>query len=249
MKKAAFVFVTVICVLAITGCGQQEPKWAPHDSSRPKPAVISPADNFGQPPSDAIILFDGTDTSQWQHGNGEPVKWKVENGYMEVVKKTGDIFTKRSFGDCQLHIEWASPEQVNEKDAGQKRGNSGIFLMNNYEVQILDSYENATYADGQAAAFYGQYPPLVNASRKPGDWQSYDISFVRPRFKKNGKVARKGRITVFHNGVLVHNNVEILGETRTNQNIPHADSMPVSLQDHGNPIRFRNIWIRSLEQQ
>ncbi|MHC4595353.1 MAG: 3-keto-disaccharide hydrolase, partial [Planctomycetota bacterium] len=173
-------------------------------------------------------------------------------GYMEVVKKTGDIRTKRAFGNCQLHIEWATPRKVSPKEIGQKRGNSGVFFMGKYELQILDSYENETYADGQAASIYGQYPPLVNACREPGQWQSYDVSFLRPIFNKKGKCIRPARITVFHNGVVVQNNVEIKGSTAHKKKAkysPHADKLPLGLQDHNNPMRFRNIWIRELPEQ
>jgi hypothetical protein len=177
---------------------------------------------------------------------------RANRGYMEVVKKTGDIRTKKAFGNCQLHIEWATPGKVSTKEIGQKRGNSGVFFMGIYELQILDSYENETYADGQAASIYGQYPPLVNACREPGQWQSYDVSFLRPIFNKKGKCIRPARITVFHNGVVVQNNVEIKGSTAHKKKAkysPHADKLPLGLQDHNNPMRFRNIWIRELPEQ
>ncbi|MEW5900336.1 MAG: DUF1080 domain-containing protein [Acidobacteriota bacterium] len=198
-------------------------------------------------PSDAVVLFDGKDLSQWEDGKAGPAKWKVESGYMEVVAKTGSIRTKRGFGDCQLHVEWATPAAVSGE--GQGRGNSGVFLMDIYEVQVLDSYENQTYADGMAAAIYGQYPPLVNACRKPGEWQSFDINFHRPRFDAEGKAVSPARMTVFHNGVLVHDNVELTGPTAHKARPPykaHADKLPISLQDHGNPTRYRNIWLREL---
>lgn len=225
-------------------------KWAIHDLNRPLPPVVDPGP-AGPPvpaPSDAVVLFDGKDLSLWEDGKGDPAKWKVENGYMEVVAKTGSIRTKRGFGDCQLHIEWATPSAVSGE--GQERGNSGVFLMDTYEVQVLDSYNNRTYADGQAASIYGQYPPLVNASRKPGEWQTYDIVFHAPRFGADGKLVEPARMTVFHNAVLVHDNDELTGPTAHKARPPYkaaADKLPLSLQDHGNPVRYRNIWLRELE--
>jgi hypothetical protein len=225
-------------------------KWAIHDLNRPLPPVVDPGP-AGPPvpaPSDAVVLFDGKDLSLWEDGKGDPAKWKVENGYMEVVAKTGSIRTKRGFGDCQLHIEWATPSAVSGES--QERGNSGVFLMDTYEVQVLDSYNNRTYADGQAASIYGQYPPLVNASRKPGEWQTYDIVFHAPRFGADGKLVEPARMTVFHNAVLVHDNDELTGPTAHKARPPYkaaADKLPLSLQDHGNPVRYRNIWLRELE--
>jgi hypothetical protein len=224
-------------------------KWAIHDLDRPVPPVVDPGP-AGPPmpaPADAVILFDGKDLSKWEDGKGGLAGWKVENGYAEVVAKTGSIRTKKGFGDCQLHIEWAAPVEV--KGESQERGNSGVFLMDIYEVQVLDSYNNRTYADGQAAAVYGQYPPLVNACRKPGEWQSYDIVFRRPHFDAAGKLLQPARMTVFHNGVLVQDNVELTGPTAHKARPgykPHADKLSLSLQDHGNPVRYRNIWIREL---
>jgi hypothetical protein len=225
-------------------------KWAIHDLNRPLPPVVDPG-AAGPPvaaPSDAVILFDGKDLTQWEDGQGGPARWKVEGGFMEVVAKTGSIRTKKGFGDCQLHVEWATPAIV--LGEGQERGNSGVFLMDTYEIQVLDSYGNRTYADGQAAAIYGQYPPLVNASRKPGEWQTYDIVFRRPRFGPDGKLIEPARLTVLHNGVLVHDNDELTGPTAHKARPPykaHADRLPISLQDHGNPVRYRNIWLRELE--
>jgi hypothetical protein len=212
------------------------------------PGTASGQDQPGRPPSDAIVLFDGKDLSEWQGANGTQAKWKVENGYMEVVRGTFGISTRQGFGDCQLHVEFRTPFPATGE--GQGRGNSGVFLMSKYEVQVLDSYENKTYPDGQAAAVYGQYPPLVNASRPPGQWQSYDIIFRRPRFDKDGKLLNPARLTVLHNGVLVQDNVELTGPTGHHERPPyqpHADRLPISLQDHGNPVRYRNIWLRDLE--
>ena len=229
---------------------QQVEKWKVHDPERPMPPVVDPGPD-GEPvpaPADAVILFDGRDLSQWTDGKGQSARWKVENGYMEVVAKTGAIRTKRSFGDCQLHVEWASPVVV--KGEGQGRGNSGVFLMNIYEVQVLDCYNNKTYADGMTAALYAQYPPLVNACRPPGKWQTYDIIFHRPRFDSDGQVTSPARFTVFHNNILVHDNAVLIGPTTHKARPPykaHPYRLPVSLQDHGNPVRFRNIWIRELE--
>lgn len=212
-----------------------------HDPARPRPPVVTPASAPGGAPSDAIVLFDGKDLSHWT-----PAKWKVENGYMEVVPHAGDIATKEKFGDVQLHIEWATPAEV--KGNSQGRGNSGVFLQSRYEVQVLDSFENPTYADGQAAAIYGQWPPLVNASRKPGQWQTYDIIFEAPRFDGE-KLLKPAYITVFHNGVLVQNHREVMGPTQHRQlakYVPQPAEDSLKLQDHGNPVRYRNIWIRRL---
>jgi hypothetical protein len=254
----AFVLLLIpglLAALAAKGANQEvDPKaelqrWAIHDPARPMPRVVDPGP-AGPPaavPSDAVVLFDGKDLSAWEDGKGEPAKWKVEAGYMEVVAKTGSIRSKHGFGDCQLHVEWATPAVV--KGESQERGNSGVFLMDMYEVQVLDSFENKTYADGTAAAIYGQYPPLVNACRRPGEWQTYDIVFRRPRFDAEGKLLRPARMTVFHNGVVVHDNVELTGPTAHKARPPykaHADKLPISLQDHGNPTRFRNIWLREL---
>lgn len=257
-----FTIVLLSVVLAMVGFSQAdeastlaqtqpEPlKWKIHDPDRPMPPVVNPGP-AGDPvpaPADAVILFDGQDLSHWTHNKGQAARWKVENGYMEVVKKTGAILTKQKFGDCQLHVEWAAP--VPATGESQDRGNSGVFLMNIYEVQILDCYNNKTYADGMTAALYGQYPPAVNACRPPGEWQTYDIVFHRPRFDKEGALISPARLTVFHNNILVHDNAVLTGPTAHKQRPPykaHADKLPLSLQEHGNPIRFRNIWVRELE--
>jgi hypothetical protein len=225
-------------------------RWGIHDESRPMPPVVDPGP-AGAPvpvPSDATVLFDGKDLSQWTTTKGAPAAWLVRDGYMEVVKGAGSIKTTRAFGDCQLHVEWMSP--VVPTGSGQDRGNSGVFLMERYEVQILDSYESRTYADGMVAALYGQFPPLVNAARKPGEWQTYDIVFRAPRFDENGTPVAPARMTVIHNGVLVHDTQELTGPTAHKARPPykaHADRLPISLQDHSHPVRFRNIWIRELE--
>jgi len=271
--KSATTKITVCLLVAVLGValasapvaegppsqGRGLISWRVHDRERPWPPVVTPPQQFGQPPSDAIILFDGKDTSQWEidRQEGSDIKWKIENGYMEIAKKAGGIRTKKSFGSCQLHIEWWVPADVDPKVTDQSRSNSGVFLMGRYEIQVLDSYtadnykDNRTYADGQASGIYGQYPPLVNACRKGGEWQSYDISFLRPLFDDKGSCIRKARVTVIHNGVVVHNNVELQGATAHKaiaKYSPHGQA-PISLQDHGNPVRFRNIWIRELPEQ
>ena len=206
----------------------------------PKPKVITPGE-AGSPPSDAIVLFSGKDLSAFEGGD----KRLVKDGVATV--HGGGITSKQSFGDCQLHVEWASPAEV--KGDGQGRGNSGIYLQGRYEVQILDSYNNETYYDGQAGSLYKQWPPLVNASRKPGEWQTYDIIFTAPRFDKDGKLSKPGYVTVLHNGVLIQNHAELQGSTawdKPPEYSAHPLKQPFSIQDHGNPVRFRNIWIREL---
>jgi Domain of Unknown Function (DUF1080) len=248
-RPSSFPIAAAGIVLAAGLLAAQIP-WAVHDSARPQPPVVTPGP-AGPPvpaPSDAVILFDGRDLSGWTDAKGQPVKWKVENGYFEVVAKGGDIRTAKGFGDCQLHVEWMAPAPA--KGADQDRGNSGVFLMGLYEVQVLDCYVNRTYADGMTAALYGQHPPLVNACRPPGEWQTYDIVFHRPRFDKDGAVLTPARMTVFHNGLLVHDNDVLTGPTAHKARPPykmHDDRLPIGLQDHGHPVRFRNIWLRELE--
>lgn len=230
---------------------QAPARWKPHDMNRPRPPIVKPAPQKLPlaPPADALVLFDGKDLSQWRSQDGSPAKWIAREGYMESVKGSGYVFTRQTFGDVQLHIEWAAPVPAMGKSQG--RGNSGVFLMGLYEIQVLDSYENDTYPDGQAAAVYGQYPPLVNASLPPGEWQSYDIFFRRDRYNADGKLVQPARVTVLHNGILVQDNVEIWGPTNWLQHSPykpHPDKLPLSLQDHGNPVRYRNIWLRELPE-
>ncbi len=225
-----------------------------HDPARPHPPVVTPASEPGGPPSDAIVLFDGHDLSKW---NGHPstithggaagsAEWKVENGYTEVIPGTGDISTKEKFGDCQLHIEWASPVEI--KGTSQNRGNSGVILQGRYEIQVLDSYENPTYADGQAGAVYGQWPPLANPTRKPGEWQTYDIVFEAPRMDGD-KLLKPAYFTVFLNGVLMQNHQASMGPMVYRQ-VAHYSAQPAEdslvLQNHNSKVRFRNIWIRRL---
>lgn len=192
-------------------------------------------------------MSEGGDLSEWRSGDSAAARWTLARGYVEVAPGTGSLVTRRAFGDVQLHLEFATPPALGE---GQERGNSGVFLMGRYEVQILDSYDNMTYADGQAAAIFGQAPPLVNVSRPPGEWQTFDIVFRRPRFNADGSVAQPARMTVLHNGVLVQDNVTLMGQTAY-MAVPryerHADRLPIALQDHGNRMRFRNVWVRNLE--
>lgn len=222
-------------------------EWPVHSMDRPRPPVVQPgpAGPPSPPPSDAIVLLDSTGLTAWERQEGGAAGWRVADGYVEVVDGTGSIATRRAFGDVQLHVEWATPAPA--RGEGQERGNSGVFLMGLYEIQVLDSYRNDTYPDGQAAALYGQTPPLVNASRPPGEWQTYDIVFRRPHFAADGSVVRPAYVTVLHNGVLVHDYVAFTGRTvhaRAAVYEPHADRLPLVLQDHGNPVRYRNIWVR-----
>jgi hypothetical protein len=216
---------------------------------RPKPPVeVAPAQRLpvAAPPG-ALVLFDGRDLAWWEKGDGSAAPWRLVDGAMEVVPNSGGIRTRVAFGDVRLHIEWASPSPA--RGAGQDRGNSGVFLMGTYEVQVLDSYGSDTYADGQAASIYGQFPPRVNVSRPPGEWQSYDIEFRRPRFDSTGVLVSPARMTVRHNGVLVHDDVALLGPTSNGRRAPyeaHADALPISLQDHGHRVRFRNVWVQPL---
>ncbi|MCJ7588319.1 MAG: DUF1080 domain-containing protein [Candidatus Aminicenantes bacterium] len=248
LRILALAGLLLLGALARAGSdGRQD--WGIHDMNRPVPPVVDPGP-AGPPapaPSDAVVLFDGKDLAQWEDMKGNPAGWKISDGFMEVVAKTGSIRTRKGFGDCQLHVEWATPAVVSGE--GQGRGNSGVFLMDSYEVQVMDSYNNRTYADGQAAAIYGQFPPLVNACRPPGEWQSYDIVFRAPRFGPDGSLLKPARMTVHHNGFLVHDNAELTGPTAHKARPPykaHPDKLPLSLQDHGNPTRYRNIWLREL---
>ncbi len=206
-----------------------------------KPPIIKPGDTAASPPSDATVLFNGRDLNNWKNGGN----WPVTDGVMSSGK--GMITSKEEFGDCQLHIEWASPTEV--KGSGQGRGNSGLFMMGKYEIQILDSYDNETYFDGQAGAIYKQTPPMVNVMRAPGQWNTYDVFWTGPRFNDDGSLKSPAYVTLLHNGVLLLNHFELLGDTPFNRPPKyeaHADKGPISLQDHGNPVRFRNIWVRPL---
>ena len=223
-------------------------KWHVHDGECPQPTVVTPGEKAGDAPSDAIVLFDGKDLSKWKmEKDGSEAKWKVEDGYAEVVPKTGYIVTKDEFGpDFQLHLEFATPNPPSGDSQG--RGNSGCFLFGRYEIQILDSYQNPTYADGGATAIYGYMPPQVNASRPPGVWQTYDILVEGPRFT-DGKLAKPLVVTVLHNGIVTQNHTALIGETphrKVGEYHAHPEKGPLKLQDHGNPMRFRNIWIREM---
>jgi hypothetical protein len=255
MTSRAACAAAAVLALGMPSARAQSPHdWPVHDLERPQPRIVTPGtfstpDAPGTPPSDAIVLFDGGDLSAFRSAkDGGPAPWTVENGYVEVVPKSGYIETTQAFGDIQLHVEFQTPTPPEGKS--QERGNSGIYIMGRYEVQVLDSYENATYPDGQAAALYGQYPPLVNASRPPGTWQVYDIAFEAPRFDAQGKAVKPARVTVFHNGVLVQHASEYTGPTGHKQRPPykaHAAKLPLRIQDHTNPVRFRNIWVRELQ--
>ena len=208
----------------------------------PEPVVVTPGAKDSLPPSDAIVLFSGKDLSSWENGE----KWTVDRG--DAVAGNGSLTSKQKFGDCQVHLEWSAP--VPAVGEGQGRGNSGMFLMGIYEIQILDSFKNKTYFDGQAGAIYKQTPPMVNAMRPPGEWNSYDVFWTRPRFAVDGSLESPAYITAVHNGVLILNHFELQGDTpyhRAPKYEKHEDRLPITLQDHGNPVRFRNIWVREIK--
>jgi hypothetical protein len=232
---SGFGLAALIAAGLATGEAQQPP------AASGEPKVIDP----GPPPSDAIVLFDGKDLSQWESASNGPAMWEVKDG-VATVNHTGYIHTKQAFGNCQLHVEWATPAEVSGD--GQGRGNSGVFMQSRYEIQVLDSYNNKTYFNGQAGAVYGEYAPLVNACRKPGEWQSYDIIYHAPVFALDGTLKQPATVTVLQNGVLVQDNVTITGSLvhGAPKYEPHAAKEPLALQDHGNPVRYRNIWIREL---
>jgi hypothetical protein len=264
--------ITVLAVTSLAGFGPQalaadkpaplgytdtpmlpSGQWHVHDPARPAPPVVTPGATFSDdapPPSDAIVLFDGHDLSHWLGDKGTP-GWKVRDGYMEVAPHSGYIHTKEDFGDCQLHLEWAEPAKV--AGASQERGNSGVFLQGIYEVQILDSYDNPTYPDGQCGALYGQSPPLANSCKKPGEWQAYDIIFEAARFGTDHQLIKPASVTVMQNGILLHHKQAFLGPTghkilaKYKKETPAR--APLALQDHGNPVRFRNIWIRNIAEE
>ncbi len=253
VRPHLFLTAAIIAAPLIT-LSQPDPNYLVHDRTRPQPAVVdagtfSSQEKAGIPPSDAIQLFNGEDLIKWAAMDGRPTGWVVRDGVMECKAGSGMIRTRRSFGDCQLHVEWASPNKANSK--GQGNGNSGVFFGNGrYEIQVLQSHDSPTYADGSAGSIYGQYPPLVNATRPAGEWQVYDIIWTAPRFKKNGKLKSKARVTVLHNGVLIQNNVELTGPNNWFERPPYSEhpvKLPISFQDHGNPVRFRNIWVRELD--
>lgn len=248
---AALLLIVLLTAPMRPVAAQEPTEWPQHSLTRPKPPMVNPGP--ARPPvpapSDAIVLFDGRSLDQWQstRPEGGPAPWRLVGSAFEIVPGSGGITTKRSFGDVQLHVEWRSPNPP--VGDGQDRGNSGVYLMGRYELQVLDSWENPVYADGQAAAIYGQFPPLVNASRPPGEWQSYDIVFRRPIFADDGRLAVPARMTVLHNGVLVQQEALLLGPTSHMVREPyvaHADALPIMLQEHGSAVQYRNIWVRPL---
>lgn len=240
LRRSALLPAAGLFAVGLFVFAQEKPKYKPNDMTRPRPPVVEPG-TAGSPPADAVVLFDGNNLDQWKAsgkkaGEDDGPKWKVENGYFEITPRGGGIETRRKdFGDAQFHFEWATPKEV--KGKGQGRGNSGIYLGGFSEIQVLDSFENDTYPDGQAGGLYGKFPPLVNASRKPGEWQTYDIVTQLAKTDAEGKVTRPARITVFHNGVLIHHATEFSGK---------FGPFGISLQDHGNPVRYRNIWVRKV---
>jgi 3-keto-disaccharide hydrolase len=265
--RSISAIIVAVGVLAVLTAQTQQPRpgdlgftdtpmlpglpWHVHDPARPYPAIVTPGATPGASPSDAVVLFDGKDLSKWaQHGPNNELtdpKWPVRDGYFETGAKTGSLYTRDSFGDVQLHVEWSSPVPVVGNSQG--RGNSGVLLMGLYEIQVLDMFDNVTYADGQAGAIYGQWPPLVSVPRKPGEWNTYDIVFEAPRFD-GGKLVKPAFQTVLWNGVIVHNRKEVMGpmiyRDVASYKTPHAAELPLMLQDHNNPVRYRNIWIRRL---
>ncbi len=272
---AAAALATALCAVPVSAQDKPEPKpqpappegytdtpiipgqiWHVHDKYRPRPALVKPADKLGDAPADAVVLFDGKSLDAWQtagkkqeDGTPKPAGWKVEDGAMVAVGGSGSIETREEFGDCQLHIEWSAPTEIKRKSQG--RGNSGVIIMGRYEVQVLDSFDNDTYPDGQAASIYGQYPPQVNATRKPGEWNVYDIIFEGPRFE-GSKLVKPAKVSVLHNGILVQHARELIGpmaHQQVNPYQPHPPQGRLLLQDHGDPVRFRNIWIRPLRTE
>jgi hypothetical protein len=244
--RAKLLILVLVSLMCLVGCSaveeDQEPIGTAHDMNAPRPPVVTPGKTPADPPSHAIVLFDGTDLSEWVNEDDGPPEWIVKEGYVQV-NETGIIKTKKEFGSCHLHIEWATPAEVEGR--GQGRGNSGVYFMSNYEVQVLDSYNNDTYPDGQAAAIYGRNAPLVNASRPPGEWQTYDIVFHRPVFE-NDKVVRRASFTV-QDHFKLQGGTHWINEHTVADYEPHPDKLPLVLQDHDNPIRFRNIWIVELD--
>ncbi|MCP5518096.1 MAG: DUF1080 domain-containing protein [Verrucomicrobiales bacterium] len=255
--RAIHPFPTPAAVLALLAGAMLPARCQPlplgHDRNRPLPPVVAPGhsstqDQAGSAPSDAVVLFAGGELSAWCAMDGTPTRWVVKDGAMECVPGSGYIRSQQCFGECQLHLEFATPTPP--EGSSQGRGNSGVFFGGaRYEIQVLDSHENKTYADGSCGSIYNQYPPQVNASRPPGQWQSYDILWSPPKFDAEGTLLAPARVTAFHNGVLIHHNAELVGGTGWLQRAPyqaHPEKLPLALQDHGNPVRYRNIWVREL---
>jgi len=240
------IFVIHFIILTISFAQTDEERSKATEVWEPVPPIVTPGEVHSAP-SDAIVLLSENEFSEWEHDDGSSSKWKFDKGILSVEKETGQIKTKRKFGDCQLHIEWRTPKEI--VGDGQGRGNSGIFLQGRYEVQVLDSYNNKTYSNGQAGSIYKQHIPLVNVCKPPGEWQTYDIIFKAPKFNDDGSLLAPGYITVIQNGVLVQNNVEIQGTTEwigKPKYTKHNSKESIALQDHGNPTSYRNIWIREL---
>ena len=243
-QRSVLFIISISCLLTVSILGQIKDPVAT-EVWDPTPRVVIPGQD-ASPPSDALILFDGKDGHQWSHADGSPIKWVISDGIMTVRPGTGPIFTKEKFGDCQLHIEWRAPEVI--EGEGQGRGNSGVFLQNRYEVQILDSYDNRTYSNGQAGSIYKQAIPLVNAMQPPGKWNTYDIIYKAPRFNDDGIMVAPAYVTVLHNGILIQDHFEVKGSTEyigLPKYIAHGDDV-IQLQDHANPVSYRQIWIRRL---
>lgn len=242
-KYTSLVFLALLTL----SCSAQITKPEVTEVWEPEPRVVTPGATNNAPPSDAIILYDGSTTDEWvRREDGTPIGWTSADGELTVMKGTGDIISKREFNSLQLHLEWRSPQVV--EGEGQGRGNSGVFFQERYEVQILDSYQNRTYSNGQAGAIYKQHPPLVNAMRPTSEWETYDIIFEAPVFNKDGMKVRSAYVTVIHNGIVIQNHTEIYGTTEyigMPKNIAHGPGS-IILQDHSNPVSYRNIWVREL---
>lgn len=244
------ILLMLFTVTTISCAQEQEMRPEETEVWEPVPPKVDPGGlHQATPPSDAVVLFDGNNFDHWETADGNQPEWNLEEDHMTVVGGSGGIQTKEGFGSVQLHIEWRSPKEI--EGEGQGRGNSGVFLQNRYEVQVLDSYENETYVNGMAGSIYKQHIPMANAAREPGEWQSYDIVYIAPVFDDNGNVESPARITLFWNGILVHHDVELEGGTvyiGEPSYEAHQDKAPLSLQDHGNPVSFRNIWVRELDK-
>lgn len=249
-KYLLILFVMLLSVNLSVTLYAQDREWVPEDTEfySPVPPVVEAAGGFMEPPSDAIILFDGTNFDNWESTRGGEVAWTLEDGAMTVTPRTGNIVTKDAFGSIQLYLEWRAPEVI--RGEGQGRGNSGVFFQRRYEVQVLDAWENETYVNGMAGSVYKQYVPLVNPSRPPGEWQTYNMIFEAPQFDEEGELVKHGYVTVIWNGVVVQNRVKIKGTTEyigPPRIVPHGDD-GIMLQDHGDLVSFRNIWIRKLDE-